>query len=237
MKLFRQEEKRNTNLTGDTKVCVPIMGKNKRELLSQARDVVKMKPDIVEWRVDYLDISNKAEGDYYIHLIAKKIRNILKDIPLIYTFRTKEEGGEKSITWDLYKKYIVSAICHGDADFYDVEMYRNKDRIYELFDDLKEVDEWITSEYKMIGSNHYFDKTPSVEEMKNILLETKELGANICKLAVMPKNKADVEKLIEVSRETKKELDVPIITMSMGELGAVTRVCTDWLLYNICVRK
>ena len=62
--------------------------------------------------------------------------------------------------------------------------------------------------------------------MKNILLETKELGANICKLAVMPKNKADVEKLIEVSRETKKELDVPIITMSMGELGAVTRVCT-----------
>ena len=164
MKLFRQEEKRNTNLTGDTKVCVPIMGKNKRELLSQARDVVKMKPDIVEWRVDYLDISNKAEGDYYIHLIAKKIRNILKDIPLIYTFRTKEEGGEKSITWDLYKKYIVSAICHGDADFYDVEMYRNKDRIYELFDDLKEVDEWITSEYKMIGSNHYFDKTPSVEE-------------------------------------------------------------------------
>lgn len=226
MKLFKQEEKRNTNLTGDTKVCVPIMGKNKRELLSQARDVVKMKPDIVEWRVDYLDISNKAEGDYYIHLIAKKIRNILKDIPLIYTFRTKEEGGEKSITWDLYKKYIVSAICYGDADFYDVEMYRNKDRIYELFDDLKEVDEWITSEYKIIGSNHYFDKTPSVEEMKNILLETKELGANICKLAVMPKNKADVEKLIEVSRETKKELDVPIITMSMGELGAVTRVCT-----------
>ena len=79
MKLFKQEEKRNTDLTGDTKVCVPIMGKNKRELLLQARDVVKMKPDIVEWRVDYLDISNKAEGDYYIHLIAKKIRNIFKN--------------------------------------------------------------------------------------------------------------------------------------------------------------
>ena len=123
MKLFKQDVKRNTDLTKGTKICVPIMGKNKRELLSQAKEVVNMKPDIIEWRVDFLDISNKMEGDYYIHCIANKLKKITKDIPLIYTFRTKEEGGEKSITWELYKKYIVSAICRGDADFFDVEMY------------------------------------------------------------------------------------------------------------------
>lgn len=53
-----------------------------------------------------------------------------------------------------------------------------------------------------------------------------EKGADICKIAVMPKDKKDVEALINASSRANKEIQAPIITMSMGELGAVTRICT-----------
>lgn len=53
-----------------------------------------------------------------------------------------------------------------------------------------------------------------------------EAGADICKIAVMPKEKVDVKTLINASKKANKELNAPIITMSMGELGAVTRICT-----------
>ena len=42
----------------------------------------------------------------------------------------------------------------------------------------------------------------------------------------MPKEKVDVKTLINASKKANKELNAPIITMSMGELGAVTRICT-----------
>lgn len=224
---FGQKRLIDIDFNKGTKICVPVMGENKKEVLKQAKAVINMQPDIIEWRIDYLNIKNKDQGDYYIHKIAKKLKKLRKDIPLIYTFRTKSEGGVSEISWELYKRYIISAIAYGDAEFFDVEMYRNKERIYELFDDLKEVDDQIKSRYKIIGSSHFFNITPSESEMEEILEKTKDLGADICKLAVMPKEKEDVERLILVSKKMKIKLGVPIITMSMGELGAVTRTCTN----------
>ena len=53
-----------------------------------------------------------------------------------------------------------------------------------------------------------------------ITFETK----NIPKLAVMPKTKADVIKLLIASEEISRELDKPIVTMSMGKLGVISRI-------------
>ena len=52
-------------------------------------------------------------------------------------------------------------------------------------------------------------------------------GADVCKIAVMPNQKKDVERFINISAKLNNEISVPIITMSMGELGAVTRICTN----------
>ena len=38
-----------------TKVCVPIMGQDKKTVLEQTEKVSEMNPDIIEFRADYLD--------------------------------------------------------------------------------------------------------------------------------------------------------------------------------------
>ena len=45
-----------------TKVCVPIMGKTKTEVIEQAAKVAEMKPDMVEFRADYLEDIRKENG-------------------------------------------------------------------------------------------------------------------------------------------------------------------------------
>ena len=80
---------------------------------------------------------------------------------------------------------------------------------------------------KVIGSNHHFDNTPSNGEIIDIMKKMEEQGADICKIAVMPEAKEDVERFMDVSSQLKDILNVPIITMSMGELGAVSRICTN----------
>ena len=53
-----------------------------------------------------------------------------------------------------------------------------------------------------------------------------DAGADIAKLAVMPRCAADAARLLEATaRAADTRPDTPLITMSMGPLGAVTRFC------------
>ncbi len=55
------------------------------------------------------------------------------------------------------------------------------------------------------------------------------------KMAVMPSCEEDVKELVYGSIEANEKMIAPIVTMSMGELGAVTRVCErQQLSNNIC---
>ena len=51
-----------------------------------------------------------------------------------------------------------------------------------------------------------------------------EAGADAVKLAVVPHDPHDVARLLGVTARASEELDVPVVTMSMGGLGAVSRV-------------
>ena len=52
--------------------------------------------------------------------------------------------------------------------------------------------------------------------------------ADIVKLAVMPQNMEDVLKLLSVTNEFKEENpDTPVITMSMGKMGMISRLCGE----------
>lgn len=201
----------------EAKVCVPVMGKNKEEVLCQMREVIAMDPDVIEWRADFLEADKLS--DYEAVLSAAK--DIYGDVPLIFTFRTFNEGGNKDITWERYSEiceYIAGIGSRYNIIFIDVEAYGNKENAAKLIDRIH------LAGVKVIGSNHHFDRTPETEDMVEILKATEEFGADICKLAVMPLEKEDVGKLISASNTADEALKVPIITMSMGELGAVTRV-------------
>ena len=81
------------NLTigeGKPKICVLVMGKNKTEILEEAKKAVDNKADLIERRADKL-----VEGEYdedYHNEILEEVRKIIGDMPIIYTFRTLLEG-------------------------------------------------------------------------------------------------------------------------------------------------
>ena len=57
------------------------------------------------------------------------------------------------------------------------------------------------------------------------LREMKELGADIGKIAVMPQSERDVLHLMEAMVTMKEQYpDYPIITMSMGKTGVISRI-------------
>lgn len=203
----------------DTKICVPVIGKNRDEIIGQISEVVKLSPDIIEWRADFFE--SEALTEY--ESVLNEMKGILGTIPMIFTFRTLKEGGNRDIKWDEYYKlccFVAKIGNNYNVSFIDIEAYRNKEQAKVLIEEIKKYD------IKVIGSNHHFDRTPGKDEMIEILKTTEELGADISKLAVMPLEKEDVWSLIEASEKADKMLKVPIITMSMGELGAVTRIVT-----------
>jgi len=202
---------------GEAKICVPVVGRTKEEIISQTKQVIQMEPDLIEWRCDYYE--SLYDEDVEERLI--EIREIIKDTPLIFTFRTDAEGGEKFISNDNYYDLNVTVARSGMADIVDIEVYSKKSIAAKLIEEIHEAG------CKVIASNHDFEKTPDIEEIESILMEMEEYGPDICKMAVMPKCKKDVETLIVASKEARKKMMVPIVTMSMGALGAVTRICTE----------
>ena len=157
------------------------------------------------------------------------LRNIRKecgDIPIIFTYRTAHEGGESEcagnnfISDDYYFELLKGVACGGYADIIDVEARAfAESAVRMLIQYIKE------NNVVSLASNHHFDKTPSNDEMRNIFKYMHECGADILKLAVMPHSNIDVLRLMEATAEAAAEYKEPVITMSMGKSGLITRIC------------
>lgn len=204
---------------GMPKIIVPIVGKSAEEILDFARFVRDAKPDIVEWRADWFDgVFDFGE----VENVLKDLRAVLGDTPLLFTFRTLKEGGEKAIVPDAYAKLVAEAAATGLVDFVDVEIFTGDNVVRRIIDDAH------GENVKVIASNHDFEKTPDKDEMVLRLKKMQEMGADILKLAVMPTNKKDVLTLLAATEEMVREYaDCPVITMSMGELGRISRICGE----------
>ena len=81
---------------------------------------------------------------------------------------------------------------------------------------------------KAMVSNHDFDKTPSRDKIFDRLKNMVYIGADIAKIAVMPKNKSDVVELLSATLEAEEKIDIPVVTMSMGKWGMISRVSGEF---------
>ena len=85
-----------------------------------------------------------------------------------------------------------------------------------------------TAGVKVVCSSHDFHKTPPKAEMVSRMVAMQQAGADLPKLAVMPQSRADVLELLAATAEmTDHHPETPVITMSMGALGAVSRLCGE----------
>lgn len=204
--------------TGKPKICLPIIGTTLSEIATQAASIMEHPVDIIEWRADFYEqILDNASVTEAIHTI----RQIIGETPLLFTIRTANEGGELSIDFSNYSAILKTVAPNSDIDAIDVEIHiaEQKD-VTALIDALKE-------NAVVIASNHDFDKTPDTEEIVIRLKYMEICGSDVCKMAVMPKTEEDVLTLLTATNAAHKTVGRPIITMSMGPLGIISRICGE----------
>ena len=201
---------------GVPKICVPIVGKTKEEILAAARSFENVALDVVEWRVDWFEgVFDFAQ----VEDVLKNLRPVLGETPILFTFRTSKEGGEKEISVSDYAALNIAAAQSGYVDLIDVEAFTGDEVVKTIINAAHEAG------VKVIASNHDFFKTPEKEEIIRRLCMMQEFGADIPKLAVMPTCKQDVITLLSATLEmSEKYADRPIITMSMAGTGVVSRL-------------
>jgi len=196
-------------------ICIPVISVNEKCLIDEVNEVIKMKPDVIEWRVDYFE---NVMDIFKVNSVLKIIRKIIDDIPLILTCRSHEEGGYKVIDGETKLKLFEYSIESGNIDAIDMELAFGKERIERI----KSIA--IKNSVKIILSYHNFAETPSEKFMTEKIKEEISNGADIAKIAVMTKEQGDVLKLLNATYNARKEIPNPLITVSMGSLGLISRL-------------
>lgn len=201
---------------GSPKICVPIVGVTAEEIKKAAEEILKIGADVIEWRADwYEDVFDLQKTEETLTML----RNTIGDMALLFTFRTAKEGGEKAIDMETYIALNERVAKSGQADLIDVEAFSGETVVTKIIETAH------ACGVKVIASNHDFHKTPAKEEIVARLCKMQELGADIPKIAVMPQQKSDILTLLDATREMAEEhARGPIITMSMGGPGVISRL-------------
>ncbi|MDO5145625.1 MAG: type I 3-dehydroquinate dehydratase [Eubacteriales bacterium] len=205
---------------GIPKICVPIIGRTKEEILKQAQTIAQGCADIVEWRADWYEEVLNIER---FREVLTDLRGILGEKPLLFTFRSLREGGERSIGRETYVSLNQIAVETGCVDLVDGELSMGIEILEAVIKVAHE------KEKKVIVSSHDFERTPEKEELIQKMRQMQETGADICKVAVMPQDSRDVITLLSATEEMYRlYAKCPLITMSMDGTGAISRLCGEW---------
>lgn len=200
---------------GQTKIAVPIVGKTLEEVLISAENILKSDFDLVELRIDHFEDVENLEK---LSNLLEELRKVLGDRAILSTFRTSAEGGVKELADEKYFEINKFIITNKLADAIDLEVFKNEEDVVTTTKLAKE------NGVAVIMSNHDFDKTPEQDEIVRRLKLMETLGADVCKIAVMPNTSDDVITLLSATNTANKEVNRPVITMSMGKLGLVSRL-------------
>jgi 3-dehydroquinate dehydratase-1 len=197
-------------------ICAPLIGSTRDKILSEVQLVIAKKPDVLEWRVDFFEgIADSAE----VISVATSIRQAAGDMPLLFTRRSCKEGGEKISLSEEQVIALYQAVCESrQIDIIDFEMSNDPKHIALVRQASR------ANGIKLILSYHNFQLTPGLEILNQRFLQAQQLGADIAKIAVMPGDMADVLTLLNATLQSSQKLKIPLISMSMGPYGSITRL-------------
>jgi 3-dehydroquinate dehydratase-1 len=139
------------------------------------------------------------------------------------TFRTSAEGGEATITPDAYARLYATALRHGGPDMIDLEFALcAHPAVAAAFHQARAAGKPVVTSY------HNFHETPPTATMVDKLLAMQSFGADIPKIAVMPRDAGDALRLLEATWIMhNRHADRPLLTMAMGGTGAISRVAGE----------
>ena len=222
-------------------VAVSLTGPSLAHARAQARSAIGAGADVLELRVDLLEETGALTAAP-MDTAAARVLECLQGVgevangadadagaPLLLTCRTAAEGGRAQLDDAAYGA-LLRSVLDGLADWaperrpaaIDVEVQRGC---------LQRVCEHAhTLGVDVVASFHDFEATPPDEVLEGVLARMADEGADLAKIAVWPTSADDVARLLGVcARATAGTGEgagpgVPVAAMSMGALGAVSRV-------------
>ena len=220
-------------------VAVSLTGPSLAQVRTQARSAIDAGADVLELRVDLLEEAGAlaAPAPLDAATAAAQVLECLRGLgetidgaaPLLLTCRTAAEGGRAQLDDAAYGA-LLRSVLDGLADWtperrpaaIDVEVQRGC---------LPQVcTQAHALSIDVVASFHDFEATPANEALEEVLARMAREGADLAKIAVWPTSTDDVARLLGVcARATVgagecSGLGVPVAAMSMGALGAVSRV-------------
>lgn len=200
---------------GITKICVPLVAPTEFDIKRQIKDIAKSEADMVEFRADLFE---ECLDETELNKAMKLVREGLPDMPILFTFRSKSEGGDVETTVEEYKKLIMDAIESGYCDLVDVEFFKGNDLVSEIIEAAHAKGIYV------IVSNHDFKTTIPMEQIVTRFKGIIDTGADIAKIAMMPEVDSQVVDMMQAAKELQEcGNETPLIVISMGRLGVTSR--------------
>ena len=230
-------------------VAVSLTGPTAAHARAQARHAIDAGADVLELRVDLLEevdalvAFTEAPGeepsttDSMVVTTAaaqvleclRRMADVVDVTPLLLTCRTAAEGGRARLDDSGYGALLWSVLDElagwepgRRPSAVDVEVQRGC---------LPQVSEQAHGlGIDVVASFHDFKTTPADDVLEDVLSRMASEGADLAKIAVWPTGADDVARLLGVcARATAAPgkgtgLGLPVVAMSMGALGAVSRV-------------
>ena len=157
---------------------------------------------------------------------------------VLVTLRTRSQGGGLDLDRGGYRA-VLGALAEGylegtglrrpdavDVEAYCADLYVPGGRdLEEARADLRLLADLVhRAGLDVVASCHDLSGTPEEDETMDLLIDMQDDGADVVKLAATPHDAVDVARLLNATACAREILSVPLVTMSMGEQGAVTRV-------------
>ena len=189
------------------KLIVSVMPRSIEE--AQAIDVMRYHDaDIIEWRADFLPKEAILQ-------VAPAIFEKFAGRELVFTLRTRAEGGQIELSSEEYVQIIKEVAQLYQPDYIDFEYFSYKD----VFDQMLDFP-------NLVLSYHNFQETP--ENMMEILSELTSFSPKLVKVSVMAHNEQDVLDLMNYTRGFKTlNPEQEYVTISMGKVGKISRLTAD----------
>jgi 3-dehydroquinate dehydratase-1 len=197
-------------------ICTPLVGRTRELVLGEVAQVVAKQPDLLEWRVDFFqDIGNTAA----VVALAGEIRQAAGGIPVLFTRRSTAEGGEPIALDEEQVVALITAVCASrTVELVDFEMNNDPAHVAQVRAAAQ------SQAIALVLSFHNFQFTPAQEELCQRFAQAQQLGADVAKIAVMPQRLEDVLSVLSATLESSQKLTIPLVSMSMGGYGALTRL-------------
>ena len=189
------------------KLVVSVMPKS----LEEAQGINAMRyidADIIEWRADFLPKEAILQ-------VAPAIFEKFAGRELLFTLRTRAEGGEIDLDSAEYVQIIKDVAQLYQPEYIDFEYFAHKDVFEQMLDFPN-----------LVLSYHNFQETP--DNMMEILSELTSLTPKVVKVSVMAHTAQDVLDLMNFTRGFKTlNPEQEYVTISMGKVGKVSRIASD----------